>query len=74
MQVWLPFALRVAADDGQTVSVGVRGNDEVGIQACAQLHAQRHGFSVLRVGADDGGEVAVDDHLLRNDVNVLESP
>ena len=33
-----PFALWVAADDSEAVCVGVRSNDEVGVQLCAEFH------------------------------------
>ena len=70
----LPFTLRIAAYDGQTVGIGVGGNHEVGIQARTEFHAKSHGLSILGVGADNGGEVTVDDHLLGHDMNVLEAP
>ena len=71
---YLPLALGIAADDGQTVSIWVGGDDQISIKPCAELHAECHGFRILGVGADNGGEIAVDDHLLRDDVNILEAP
>ena len=38
----LPFALVVAAYDGKAVSIGVGGDDKVGIELSAELHAECH--------------------------------
>ena len=70
----LPFALVVAAYDGKAVSIGVGGNDKVGIEFGAELHAECHSLGVLGVRGDDGREIAVDNHLLRHDIDVLEAP
>ena len=69
-----PLALVVAAHNGEAVGIRIAGDDEVGAHLVAQLHAHGHGLGVLGVGRDDGREVAVDDHLLGHDVDVLEAP
>ena len=54
MQVWLPedfpFTLGIAADDSETVGIGVGSYDEVGIEACSEFHTECHGFRILGVG------------------------
>ena len=70
----LPLALAVAADNSQTVSIRVRSDDEVGIQTGTELHTQGHSLGILWVRADNGWEITVDNHLLRNDMDVLEAP
>ena len=69
-----PLTLCIAADDSQTVSIGVAGNNEVSIQACAQFHTQRHSLCILGIRRNHRREVTVDDHLLGNHVDVLEAP
>ena len=69
-----PLALRVAANDSQTVCIGVGSQHKVGVEFVAQLHAQRHGLRVFRVRRNHGWEIAVDDHLLLHHVDVLEAP
>ncbi len=69
-----PFSLVVAAHDSDTVSIGVRSNHEVCSEFCAEVHAHCHGFGILGVGADNGWEVAVDNHLFGHYMNILESP
>ena len=69
-----PFALVVAADDGEAVGIGVGGYYQVSVELRSELHAEGHGLCVFRVGAYDGGEVSVHYHLLGHYVDVLESP
>ena len=69
-----PFALIVTAHYGYAVSIGVGCYNEVSAQFCTQCHAHCHGFGVFGVRRHHGGEVAVDNHLLGNHVNVLEAP
>ena len=69
-----PFAILIAADDSQTVSIGVAGNHKVGIQFRSQVHAHRHRLCVLGIRAQHRWEVAVNHHLLRHHVDILETP
>ena len=69
-----PLALVVAANDSQTVGIRVGSHHEVGIKLSAELHTESHSLSILRVWRNYGWEVAIDNHLLRHHVDVLESP
>ena len=69
-----PFVLVVAADDGDTVGIGVAGDDEVCAEFGTQVHTHGHSLCILGVGADHGGEVTVDNHLFGHYVDVLKAP
>ena len=69
-----PLTLVVAADDSNTVGIGVACYHKVGVQFGAEVHAHSHCLCVLGIRADDGGEVAVNHHLLGHYVYVLKAP
>ncbi len=69
-----PLALVVTANDSQTVGIRVGSHHEVGIKLSTELHTESHSLSILRVWRNYGWEVAIDNHLLRHHVDVLESP
>ena len=69
-----PFAILIAANDSQTVSIRVAGNHKVGIQFRSQVHSHRHRLCVLGIRAHHRREVAVNHHLLGHHVDILETP
>ena len=56
-----------------TVSVGVGTDDQVGADLLCQVNCQVEAFGILGVGADNGGEIAVNNHLLLNGIDVLDA-
>ena len=59
--------------DGHAVGVGVRAEDEVGVDFFRQVQRQGEALRRLRVGGLDGGEGPVDDHLLRDAMQVPDA-
>jgi hypothetical protein len=59
--------------DAHAVGIRVGADDEVHAVFLGQLHRQIEALGILRVGGDHGGEVAVDDHLLRHAQQVLDA-
>ena len=69
-----PFALVIATNDSNTVSIWVRSDNEVSVELGTEVHTHGHSLSVLWVRTLHGREIAIDDHLLRYDVDILEAP
>ena len=66
-------ALPVAHHDAHPVAVRVGAHDEVRLHLVGQRHRQIEALGILRVGRHHRGEVAVNDHLLRHAVQVLDA-
>ena len=69
----LEFARLIAYHDAHAVTVGVGAHDEIRLHLVRQRHRQIEALRILRIRGFHRGEVAVDDHLLRHAVQMLDA-
>ena len=69
----LERAVRGSGHDAHAVCVGIGCHDQVAANAVGDLNTQLKYLRILGVGLGNGGEVAVNDHLLGNGVEVLKT-
>ena len=68
-----PFAVGALHGHAHAVSVGVAGEDDVGVDFLGQVDSHFHGGLLLGVGRGGGWEVAVGHGLCLDHVHVGES-
>ena len=67
------FALLVAQRNADAVRIGVRGQHQIGALLGRKVDGHRHGLALFGIRRLDGGEVAVDNGLLRHELHVREA-